>query len=81
VPVWHVSVALHDYQGLVPTEMWSEAEWLRAALHAGKALRGVGRWNDWMEQLEYSLHVRRMVSESEMKVIGPATDVRSKEAT
>lgn len=81
MPVWHVSVALHDERGLVPTEMWSEADWKRAVLHAGKALRGVGSWDNRMERLEYSLHIRRTVNESEMEVIGPATDVRPWRAT
>jgi hypothetical protein len=55
---------------------WSPPERLRAAQLIASALQGVGRNKERHERTVYSVQVRRLASEEEMRIIGPAIDVR-----
>jgi hypothetical protein len=63
--------------GLVkPCEAWTGQDLARAQLEVARLLRRVGRGEQIVEMGWRAMHVRRLVSEEEMKVVGPATDVR-----
>lgn len=68
-PVWHASAA--PLPGL---------RWAPAVLHAAAmlALKGVGdaRLGEWDEYTGFAYHIRRRLSVSEQRSVGPVVDVR-----
>lgn len=81
MPVWHASVAKHDPSGLVEVEAWRPKDWMRARELLAEVLDGVGRPGEPFEVEEktaFSLQWRRLSSDEERSVIGPAKDVRRK---
>lgn len=76
--MWHASAAIHSDAGLVPVSRWTRAGRRLADKAISAALEGVGRRsNELREVIEYSVHVRRLATVEEMRVIGPAIDTRS----
>ncbi len=77
VPVWHASVAVRGQLALVPVADWTAKERAEVERLMGRALRGVGnRSIEWREDGIHALHVRRRINDEELRVIGPARDVR-----
>lgn len=61
---------------MVPTSSWRPKDWRRARELLRQVLSGVGRDIEVEEHLLASLQVRRLATEAERAVIGPAKDVR-----
>lgn len=79
VPVWHASAAVIDWAArrVKPVVAWTSQEHKRVDREIHRSLAGVGqRSSDDIEVGEVAIHVRRLVSGDEFKVIGPAIDVR-----
>lgn len=79
MPVWHVSIAVLILKRPMRCARWNELERIFAEREAVALLEGVGRVNDDdFEFGETALHLRRRINDREMKIIGPAVDIREK---
>ncbi len=81
--MWHASASIKGSPVLKPVREWRNMERRVAERAIRLALQGVGRLNPahetWVEE-EFSIHLRRLVNDEELAFVGPAKDVRRKNA-
>jgi hypothetical protein len=66
-PVWHASIAARNY----PIAAVPEQEAERQLAGVGDA--SLGEWREWSG---VAFHLRRRLSESEQRAVGPVVDIR-----
>ena len=77
VPVWHASAAVRGRVAIVPVVDWTAKGRTNIEQLLRRALRRVGNHRvEWHDDGDHALHVRRRINDEELRVIGPARDVR-----
>lgn len=77
VPVWHASAAVLGQHALVSVVDWTAKERADVEQLLLRAIRRVGNPAvEWHDEGPHARHVRRRINDEELRVIGPARDVR-----
>ena len=79
--MWHVSASISGEPVMKPIAKWRNMERKVVERAMRVALQGVGRLapaHERWDETEFTLQLRRLVSDEELAFVGPAKDVRRK---